>query len=135
MVSIQGYCTLNGSLYTMMPVLTLCNNASQAATCKDYVANNPSAFVEAYWLVNSVKVYQLQVRRGSSHSSYPSSEATLGNKSSLSAGPDGMDRTSTYLLGLKFADSQAAINVYYTSNEALKLWIGRWVILDSAIQP
>ncbi len=79
-----------------MSELTFRNSASQAATCKDYVANNPSAFVEAYWLINSVKFYQLQVRRGPSHSSYPSSEAALGNPSSLSAGPDGMDRTSTY---------------------------------------
>lgn len=30
-----------------------------AATCVDYVAGNPSAFADAYWLVNSVKVYQL----------------------------------------------------------------------------
>ncbi|EOO02045.1 putative glycoside hydrolase family 16 protein [Phaeoacremonium minimum UCRPA7] len=32
--------------------------SSLAATCNDYVANNPRAFVEAYWLINSVKVYQ-----------------------------------------------------------------------------
>ncbi|KAJ5816576.1 hypothetical protein N7447_008809 [Penicillium robsamsonii] len=30
---------------------------SMAATCNDWVANNPAAFNEAYWLVNSVKVY------------------------------------------------------------------------------
>lgn len=29
-----------------------------APTCSDYVANNPAAFTEAYWLINSVKVYQ-----------------------------------------------------------------------------
>jgi hypothetical protein len=27
-------------------------------TCQDYVANNPGAFVDAYWLINSVRVYQ-----------------------------------------------------------------------------
>lgn len=32
--------------------------ASKAATCSDYVAQNPAAFVDAYWLINSVKVYQ-----------------------------------------------------------------------------
>jgi hypothetical protein len=32
--------------------------ASVASTCNDYVANNPAAFVDAYWLINSVKVYQ-----------------------------------------------------------------------------
>lgn len=29
-----------------------------ADTCVDYVANNPSAFQQSYWTVNSVKVYQ-----------------------------------------------------------------------------
>jgi hypothetical protein len=32
--------------------------SSLAATCDDYVANNPAAFANAYWLINSVKVYQ-----------------------------------------------------------------------------
>lgn len=31
---------------------------SLADTCQDYVANNPGAFVDAYWLINSVTVYQ-----------------------------------------------------------------------------
>lgn len=32
--------------------------ASLADTCDDYVQNNPSAFVNAYWLINSLNVYQ-----------------------------------------------------------------------------
>ncbi|CAG8327901.1 unnamed protein product [Penicillium nalgiovense] len=31
--------------------------ASLAATCDTWVANNPDAFKDAYWLVNSVKIY------------------------------------------------------------------------------
>lgn len=31
---------------------------SKAATCEAYVQNNPSVFKDAYWLVNSVNVYQ-----------------------------------------------------------------------------
>lgn len=40
--------------------------ASVAPTCVDYVAANPGAFSEAYWLINSVKVYQAEgkTRRG-----------------------------------------------------------------------
>ncbi|PHH63027.1 hypothetical protein CDD81_6358 [Ophiocordyceps australis] len=34
--------------------------ASQAPTCNSYVANNPTAFRESFWEVNSIKVYQLQ---------------------------------------------------------------------------
>ncbi len=29
-----------------------------ASTCQDYVQNNPSAFANAYWLINSLQVYQ-----------------------------------------------------------------------------
>uniref|UniRef100_L2FCD9 Endo-1,3(4)-beta-glucanase, putative n=1 Tax=Colletotrichum fructicola (strain Nara gc5) TaxID=1213859 RepID=L2FCD9_COLFN len=34
--------------------------AALASTCSDYVAANPQAFTQAYWLINSVKVYQSQ---------------------------------------------------------------------------
>lgn len=30
-----------------------------AATCVDYVGNNPAAYATAFWLVNSIKVYEL----------------------------------------------------------------------------
>lgn len=33
--------------------------AALAGSCQDYVSNNPEAFKEAYWTVNSVKVFQL----------------------------------------------------------------------------
>jgi hypothetical protein len=33
--------------------------AAKAGSCQSYVANNPQAFVDSYWLINSVKVYQL----------------------------------------------------------------------------
>jgi len=32
---------------------------SLASTCNDYVGANPGAFAPAYWLINSVNVYQL----------------------------------------------------------------------------
>ena len=35
-----------------------------APTCEAYVAANPKAFTQAYWLINSVKVYQLNVAAG-----------------------------------------------------------------------
>ncbi|KAK3945306.1 glycoside hydrolase [Diplogelasinospora grovesii] len=34
--------------------------AALAGTCEEYVAANPAAFADAYWLINSVKVYQQQ---------------------------------------------------------------------------
>ena len=32
--------------------------AAQGATCEEFVAANPEAFKEAFWLINSVKIYQ-----------------------------------------------------------------------------
>jgi hypothetical protein len=29
-----------------------------AADCRTFVAQNPAAFAEAYWLFNSIKLYQ-----------------------------------------------------------------------------
>lgn len=34
--------------------------SQKAATCQDYVANNPSAFANSFWEINSLKVYQQQ---------------------------------------------------------------------------
>lgn len=33
--------------------------SKKAATCNDYVKNNPADFAQAFWQVNSVKIYQL----------------------------------------------------------------------------
>lgn len=33
--------------------------SSKAATCQDFVQNNPEAFTESYWTVNSLKVFSL----------------------------------------------------------------------------
>lgn len=35
--------------------------ASKAATCNSFVANNPSAFTDVYWSINSLNVYQVSV--------------------------------------------------------------------------
>lgn len=32
--------------------------SSKASSCQDYVANNPEAFTDAYWSINSLKVFQ-----------------------------------------------------------------------------
>ncbi|GAB7356707.1 hypothetical protein MBLNU459_g7413t1 [Dothideomycetes sp. NU459] len=65
-----------GFTYSNYPVCPL--NSSLPSTdgydsCVDYVGNNPSAFLDAYWQINSVKVYQMA--QGGSVSS--SSSATV----------------------------------------------------------
>ena len=34
------------------------NNKSLYPTCSDYVASNPSVYKDAYWIINSLKVYR-----------------------------------------------------------------------------
>lgn len=38
--------------------------ASRASTCESYVAANPAAFEQAYWMINSVEVYQPSTAAG-----------------------------------------------------------------------
>ncbi|KAF2400425.1 beta-1,3-1,4-glucanase, partial [Trichodelitschia bisporula] len=59
--------------------------SQKAATCNDYVANNPAAFKEAYWLVNYVKVFQPGAR--ASGSSTPSAAPTSSSKAVPTAFP------------------------------------------------
>lgn len=45
--------------------------SSKAATCQDYVQNNPSAFSQAYWTINSLKVYSNTGKTAPSSSAAP----------------------------------------------------------------
>ncbi|KAK4896775.1 hypothetical protein LTR27_005369 [Elasticomyces elasticus] len=63
--------------------------ASKADTCNAFVADNPSAFTDAFWSINALKVYQ----SGGSTSSKVESTTAWGYSSSLSA----IEPTSTSL--------------------------------------
>lgn len=43
--------------------------SAKASSCEDYVQNNPEAFKDAYWSINSLKVYSNDGSTGSSSSS------------------------------------------------------------------
>ena len=54
--------------------------ASKAATCNDYVQNNPSAFTEAYWEINALKVYQSNGQTGNnSQAPAPATSAAVSH--------------------------------------------------------
>ncbi|KAK0309485.1 hypothetical protein LTR01_004592 [Friedmanniomyces endolithicus] len=60
--------------------------ASKAATCNSFVANNPSAFTDAFWSINALKVYQ----SGGSTSTKVVSTTAAGYSPSVSvAAPSG----------------------------------------------
>ena len=78
--------------------------SAKASTCNAYVAGNPSDFADAYWSVNSVKVYQLPASSTSSSSS--SSSTSLSSVAPASSVLDpGMGNTTTA------STSSAAISV------------------------
>ena len=41
--------------------------SSLASTCSSYVANNPTAFKNAYWTINSLRVYDQTAKRRRSY--------------------------------------------------------------------
>ncbi|KAF2460070.1 concanavalin A-like lectin/glucanase domain-containing protein [Lineolata rhizophorae] len=52
--------------------------AARAGTCNDFVRDNPAAFQDAYWSINSLKVYQQQgAKRDNSSSLSPTGLSTL----------------------------------------------------------
>ena len=90
----QGGCDIGTSFVSQQLVFdtTFCGDwagnswstsscASQASTCNDFVQNNPSAFTDAYWSVNALKVYQ-NSGSGSSPSVVPQTTTTWAQPSS-----------------------------------------------------
>ena len=118
----RGY-SLHRSLQKLLVVLTLCNSAKKAATCADYVANNPGAFKDVYWSINSIKVYQLPVQNAPSSSLRLSSVTPLGSTSSISAVPVAMGRTSTHSgrssQTASNGDSALTTSIYHNSSRFL----------------
>ncbi|KAI1003614.1 hypothetical protein K3495_g4594 [Podosphaera aphanis] len=69
------------------------SNPTQYATCSSYVAANPAAYKESYWLVNSLKIYQDKTANpvATSQLSLASSATEFG--SSANTVPIGQGRT------------------------------------------
>jgi hypothetical protein len=65
-----------GAVWSTDPVCS-----KKAATCNDYVQNHPTDFAEAYWEVNSVKVYQQASGSGSSPPPASSSKPAAASSS------------------------------------------------------
>ena len=80
--------------YNQYPTCT-----SQAASCNDFVKNNPGAFTETYWRINQLKVYQISTASTTSSStsspSPVSQSITSGSSSSLSTTSRYVDITTS----------------------------------------
>ncbi|ESZ96632.1 glycoside hydrolase family 16 protein [Sclerotinia borealis F-4128] len=60
---------------------TTCYDADKFPTCDSYVGANPAAYKEAYWLINSVKVYQNDTLAATSAASTSSTSALVASTS------------------------------------------------------
>lgn len=87
--------------------------ASKASTCNAFVENNPSAFANAYWSINSLKVYQessaapSQSAAASSQYSSPAA-ASSAIKSSVQA-PTPYPVQTTFAISTKPAAASSAV--------------------------
>ncbi|KAK5721039.1 hypothetical protein LTR15_007003 [Elasticomyces elasticus] len=107
----QGGCDIGSKIVDQQIVfdLTFCGDwagavwssdstcSAKASTCNDFVQNNPSAFKDAYWSINSLKVYQ----SGGSTSSKVESTTAWAYSSSLSAA----EPTSTSVWAASYSSS------------------------------
>lgn len=58
--------------------------SAKASTCQSYVQNNPSAFSDTYWSVNSLKVYQENSAAATSSATASSTTSTISVSTSIS---------------------------------------------------
>ncbi|KAF4537088.1 Endo-beta-glucanase [Lasiodiplodia theobromae] len=95
----QGGCEVSSHFKNMNIILdtTFCGDwagnawssdetcSAKASTCEDYVQNNPEAFKDAYWSINSLKVYSNDGSTGSSSSAggYGSTTPIVGRTTSV----------------------------------------------------
>ncbi|KAF2735887.1 hypothetical protein EJ04DRAFT_183077 [Polyplosphaeria fusca] len=85
------------------------------ASCKKFVAENPSAFSQAYWLISSFKTYKKQTVVSSSSSSMSS---TASSSSSSALYPTGNSSTSAYPTGTSVSSSSSSYTPYPTGNSS-----------------
>ena len=109
--------------------------SSKAATCQAYVQNNPEAFSNAYWLINSLKVYQQNgagalistSAPASATYSYSQTSATTFSRYTSSSAPASMTPTyttpysSAYLTVPTTAYSSSSANIW-SSQQWTQTW-------------
>ncbi|RAL65983.1 hypothetical protein DID88_005644 [Monilinia fructigena] len=99
---------------------TTCYDAEKYPTCDSYVRANPAAYKEAYWLINSVKVYQndsLAATSAAAASSEPAS--TVSTKISATVTPTVSSAAQAEsLLGLAASEVTSIASVVTGSSSA-----------------
>jgi hypothetical protein len=91
--------------------------SQKAATCQDYVANNPADFAQTFWQVNSLKVYQ-------SMDGFIGTSAASSQPSSSSAASTGTPAAATTFAtttSVVIPTSSQTINVAITQSDIINV--------------
>ncbi|GAB7334265.1 hypothetical protein MBLNU13_g06303t1 [Cladosporium sp. NU13] len=107
-----------GEVYAYYPICP--QNTAIAGSrnrCVDYVGNNPSAFLEAYWDFNSIRVYQMPsgIEPVSSYSTSLSSTQPLPSTNTIDAG---MGRSSSSISSVPYTGPLSSLTPTPSLSEA-----------------
>ncbi|KAF7898415.1 hypothetical protein EAF00_004861 [Botryotinia globosa] len=99
---------------------TTCYDAEKYPTCDSYVGANPEAYKEAYWLINSVKVYQNDTLAANSAAAASSTSAAIvasSTKISTTASPViSLTARAESLLGVATSEAASIVSVVASSS-------------------
>ncbi|TGO50203.1 hypothetical protein BOTNAR_0402g00010 [Botryotinia narcissicola] len=99
---------------------TTCYDAEKYPTCDSYVGANPEAYKEAYWLINSVKVYQNDTLAATSAAAASSTSAAIvasSTKISTTASPViSSTARAESLLGVATSEAASIVSVIASSS-------------------
>lgn len=94
-------------------------------SCVDYVGNNPSAFADAYWSINSIRVYQMPPGAQPSSSYSTSLSSVTSSLASTNTVPHGMGATTSTLSSSPYTGplSSASSTTASASSSSATPWI------------
>ncbi|KAM0155156.1 hypothetical protein ACHAQE_006909 [Botrytis cinerea] len=113
---------------------TTCYDAEKYPTCDSYVGANPAAYKEAYWLINSVKVYQNDTLAATSAAAASSTSAAIvatSTKISTTASPV-MSSTARAesLLGVATSEAASIASVVASSSSSSAACVSTGALLS-----
>ncbi|KAF7954401.1 hypothetical protein EAE96_005523 [Botrytis aclada] len=113
---------------------TTCYDAEKYPTCDSYVGANPEAYKEAYWLINSVKVYQNDTLAATSAAAASSTSAAIvasSTKMSTTASPTiSLTARAESLLGVATSEAASIVSVVVSSSSSSASCISTGALLS-----
>lgn len=103
-----------GNVYFLYPECPQQPNRQSWPACVDYVGNNPQDFVDAYWSINSIRVYQQPINAQPS-ASYSTSLSPTQPQPSTNTINGGMGRSTNSASSLPYTGPLSSLTATETS--------------------